>query len=927
MNMPLIQEWTPLNYTLEEGKEGKLVLRGEFGRVDTPTQNKRLYSRKITEREINRLNNDLHGRRVYGELDHPCVCRSDFRVLTAFGWKQFRDIGVGDRVWSRVDGKAVLSTVNEIIDQEYSGPAYRVRGRSIDSSFTPGHRFLAVKRPGDVDEEFYATIKEIAENPGAYAHSAIPKTAEWSFPEVSETFRVPGVQGVRRFGDKDSSKDLQVDSNVFAGFMGIYLSEGHCSGESVDNHAVFISQKTPWTRALIRDQLLALFPSDVNWIEGDDGFHCSDARLYAYLKPLGNCYEKRVPSHVKAMGERALKELLFWFTIGDGRYAAGWGKGSYEGSSVDESFKQTFVDDMRSGGAKYTRQDVFSVSERLVRDLHECLVKTGGCGSLSRIDPGSDYQFAGRTIRAEDKVPLHQLHISRSRNIWLDPRFLGIEEFHHDGRIFCLSVDSGNFYMEQNGKSFWTGNSDGKTKYQRVSHIITDLKIEDDGRVIGSAEILDTPNGKIVHALAKANGGLGVSSRGFGSVVTRQDGVHEVGEDFRLKTYDIVVDPAMKTAHPDVFSESIMESEDFDWVSELKADFPHLVEEIRAEEAIKAKEAAEKAVADVIALNTDEATQGQKEEFERRLKEVLVALRDEVKEDLREEFDNDPKRGAAVAVLEQISSLTAAFQPDTDEVAVRDAMKAKDVEAAKLREQVEEWQVLARDAGYKLCIERETKKHPMQETIISALGDLSQFKSVKDLKAAVDKIKEDLSDVIPSQEERDDAKVTEAIAAKDAEISVLKEQLEVSIESRADLSGKLQRAVSLSESLSEKLIEVQSTSESDDASAKETTLAEAKLRATSGFTNQASLLKLLENVEDETKIAGIVSEHGSKAMSDSRLEDLRQKLSRGDRHDGSDTLTEDGGPGPANRGASDSFMDQTANDILALADVVQTPPA
>jgi hypothetical protein len=35
--------------------------------------------------------------------------------------------------------------------------------------------------------------------------------------------------------------------------------------------------------------------------------------------------------------------------------------------------------------------------------------------------------------------------------------------------------------------------ADGKTKLQRVSHLITNLSIEGDGRILGEAEILDTP--------------------------------------------------------------------------------------------------------------------------------------------------------------------------------------------------------------------------------------------------------------------------------------------------------------------------------------------------------------------------------------------------------------------------------------------------
>ena len=77
---------------------------------------------------------------------------------------------------------------------------------------------------------------------------------------------------------------------------------------------------------------------------------------------------------------------------------------------------------------------------------------------------------------------------------------------------------------------------------------------------MGEAQVLDTPAGNILKAVVKANGSVGVSSRGFGSLVSRQDGVQEVGEDFRLKTFDAVVDPAMDTARPGMFAEALQES-------------------------------------------------------------------------------------------------------------------------------------------------------------------------------------------------------------------------------------------------------------------------------------------------------------------------------------------------------------------------------
>ena len=90
-----------------------------------------------------------------------------------------------------------------------------------------------------------------------------------------------------------------------------------------------------------------------------------------------------------------------------------------------------------------------------------------------------------------------------------------------------------------------------------VSHLITELKMMGDD-VYGKAKILATPMGKIAESLILEGAGLGVSSRGLGSV-KMVNGINEVQDDFHLATVDIVADPSA----PDAFVTGIMESADW----------------------------------------------------------------------------------------------------------------------------------------------------------------------------------------------------------------------------------------------------------------------------------------------------------------------------------------------------------------------------
>lgn len=89
----------------------------------------------------------------------------------------------------------------------------------------------------------------------------------------------------------------------------------------------------------------------------------------------------------------------------------------------------------------------------------------------------------------------------------------------------------------------------------KVSHLITSLKMESDGKVIGRAKILETPMGLIAKNLIENDCGMGVSTRGLGSL-KEKNGLQEVQDDFHLATVDIVADPSA----PDAFVQGIMEN-------------------------------------------------------------------------------------------------------------------------------------------------------------------------------------------------------------------------------------------------------------------------------------------------------------------------------------------------------------------------------
>lgn len=100
--------------------------------------------------------------------------------------------------------------------------------------------------------------------------------------------------------------------------------------------------------------------------------------------------------------------------------------------------------------------------------------------------------------------------------------------------------------------------SSGMTDPEKISHIVTGQELRSDGTVYGEAEVLDTPTGRITSTMFKAGVGLGISSRGDGSIEKKGD-KNEVQNDYRLETYDFVLKPSTPGAYPGMLSESTVE--------------------------------------------------------------------------------------------------------------------------------------------------------------------------------------------------------------------------------------------------------------------------------------------------------------------------------------------------------------------------------
>ncbi|MHA1814502.1 MAG: primosomal protein [Candidatus Heimdallarchaeaceae archaeon] len=84
---------------------------------------------------------------------------------------------------------------------------------------------------------------------------------------------------------------------------------------------------------------------------------------------------------------------------------------------------------------------------------------------------------------------------------------------------------------------------DPKIHLDRVSHMITEAKMDNNGVVYGALKLMDTPKGQIAHKLVEGGMKMGISSRGMGSLKEAEE-LLVVQEDFAIVTWDLVAEPS-----------------------------------------------------------------------------------------------------------------------------------------------------------------------------------------------------------------------------------------------------------------------------------------------------------------------------------------------------------------------------------------------
>ena len=426
--------------------------------------------------------------------------------------------------------------------------------------------------------------------------------------------------------------------------------------------------------------------------------------------------------------------------------------------------------------------------------------------------------------------------------------------------------------------------ADGKTMLQRVSHIVTKLEVADDGRVIGEAEILDTPTGKTLKAILAAGAEAGVSSRGFGSTKSLKDGTTEVGDDFVLRTFDFVADPAMMTAYPDIFTEDVDQPEFT--VDDLAASFPELVEEA-------AQRGAKDSIEDILAQERQAVREEMEAVFSTKLADTLSGLREDMLEDVKAEYESNNSTQAHVAI-HKIAEILSPMLQSPDENTLQAALRAEEDRNNSLQAQLDEAKDMLKVAGYAMHVESRVGGHPKRDMIKRLLGKVSYYESVDELDARLDEITEEFQIVVDAER---------------AQESVEKAEIQEELNNLQEAFIALQDEHN---SLENKVYDLREANERLREQAKNADIGAYKRSKSASHTNSQELLHLLEGADSRESVDRVVDKFGERQVSDPNLETLRQRVRRGNLRQESAVIEE-------GFDSTNNALDVSFSEIKALA--------
>ena len=354
---------------------------------------------------------------------HPLCYDKETEVYTDSGWKLFKDLTGKEQILSIDPDTQEIEWLPYIkyIEYPYVGKMYHFTSKSMDLLVTPDHSMYAATRvdrgkKGRHKEWRLMPAKELVNKQEYY----ILRTAKWTGKDI-ESVNINGIE---------------IESKLFARFMGYYLSEGSVTKRSEGCYQISIHQIEPGLTRIyegIKD-----LPFNVN--RGKDKIYINDVRLGKYLMQFGKSHQKYVPDEVREMSSELIEEYLDAYCYGDGSIR------------ISHWEEKDF----------YSLSRCFTTSSKKMADgLSELLLKIGKNASLGIAKTAGKLQkFAnGEYVINHDTYRIAENNSNTAVHMRSNNYGLKTKEIAYSGMVYDVELPKNHvLWVRRNGKACFSGN-------------------------------------------------------------------------------------------------------------------------------------------------------------------------------------------------------------------------------------------------------------------------------------------------------------------------------------------------------------------------------------------------------------------------------------------------------------------------------------
>ena len=371
-------------------------------------------------------------------------------ILTKNGWVLFKDLSNQDYV-SSINNNGYLNyeKPKKIIKYHYDGDMYHFTNYHFDLLVTPDHNNYCKRRyrnefefvkSTDIRSQYKmkTSIKwngkhtnTIQLNDGCYHKNN--RHVSYQTKSKNEIRYCFDCEKKYTLSDNYSKNSVEyIDSEKFMKLLGLFLSDGWVSGNSI-----YISQKKINGIEYIKNVLKEL---NINHDYNNYKFRFHNMNIKNYLLKFGHMsYNKFIIDEIKELSTELLNYLLEGLIIGDGSY--------------------------RKNGFRY-----WSTSKKLIDDVQEISIKCGYSCNLHETNH----------LNKKDSIINGKPIISR-RNIWyitatknrLTPKIStnNINIKYYNDMVYCVEVSDPHLLLvRRNGKVVISGNSGTSQKMSKLNN-------------------------------------------------------------------------------------------------------------------------------------------------------------------------------------------------------------------------------------------------------------------------------------------------------------------------------------------------------------------------------------------------------------------------------------------------------------------------